>query len=355
VRGRPAGITVKDDAPIILECPACETRYEVPVSIPEGGRKVRCAKCANVWTVQPGDELRRDEVSPPEDFDDEEGDVIFRDDAELEPETGPPLPPPEEEEATVATAEPPPDAAVEIDELAGVEPDQPAEAEFDVETQPETGDEALPEAGFDVDFDAVSEDLAVREPEDEDAAADAESERDEVAEFYGDQPEAGETGEAGAESIVIGKARRRFRLSGRLTAAWAGLILAVVAFGALAVNQRSTIVRALPGSAWVFAAIGMPVNVRGLDFLDVAYSWETDAGRIVLEVHGDIINVTDQELPVPPVVFALRDQVEKEIYKWEEEVMGEPLAPRGRAAFAIRIPTPPKSIKSVQVRFAKAR
>lgn len=376
MRGRPAGITLKDDAPIILECPACETRYEVPVSIPEGGRKVRCAKCANIWTVQPGDEIRPGEVSSLEDVDDEEGgDVIFRETSEEEAEPSPepplePAPPVEEEELPQAAAEAPSGLQAEADEpavaeaaadeLAVAEPDHPAEAEFNVETEQEAGFDA----GFDVDFDPVSEDVTPKEPEGEPAAAavadaaaatDIESERDVVADFYGEEPEAGETGQAGAERIVIGKARRRLAVSGRLAAAWAGLILAVLAFGALAVNQRAAIVRALPGSAWVFAALGMPVNVRGLDFHDVAYSWETDAGRIMLEVHGDIVNVTDREVPVPPVVFALRDQVEKEVYKWEEEVMSEPLAPRGRAAFAIRIPTPPKSIKSVQVRFARAR
>jgi predicted Zn finger-like uncharacterized protein len=34
---------------MIIECPACKTRYDIKAQLPSGGRTVRCAKCANVW------------------------------------------------------------------------------------------------------------------------------------------------------------------------------------------------------------------------------------------------------------------------------------------------------------------
>ncbi|MCG8652098.1 MAG: hypothetical protein MI861_19825, partial [Pirellulales bacterium] len=226
------------------------------------------------------------------------------------------------------------------DDLVFAEPEEPQEAEGFAPVPSE------PEGPVDPDVPPVSADIG--------ETVQPEPDRDEVADFYGDQ--ASEPAlEKPQEPIVIGRSRRRLTIPAGLAAGWAGLVLAVLAIGFLTINQREAIVRAMPGSAWAYASLGMPVNVRGLDFRDVAYSWESDAGRIVLEVHGDIVNITDRDMQVPPVVFALRDEVKKEVYQWEEAVLSEPLGAGASAAFAIRIPTPPKSIKSVQVRFARAR
>ena len=34
---------------MIIECPACNTRYDIKVELPPEGRTVRCAKCEHVW------------------------------------------------------------------------------------------------------------------------------------------------------------------------------------------------------------------------------------------------------------------------------------------------------------------
>lgn len=50
---------------MILSCPNCGTRYTVaPASLPVGGRKVRCAKCGEVWRQVPEDDLG-DAAFPP--------------------------------------------------------------------------------------------------------------------------------------------------------------------------------------------------------------------------------------------------------------------------------------------------
>lgn len=36
---------------MIIECPACATRYNI--AVPEGGRSVRCKKCATIWRAMP--------------------------------------------------------------------------------------------------------------------------------------------------------------------------------------------------------------------------------------------------------------------------------------------------------------
>ncbi len=38
---------------MIIECPACATRYNIQASFPPEGRAVRCAKCGHVWRATP--------------------------------------------------------------------------------------------------------------------------------------------------------------------------------------------------------------------------------------------------------------------------------------------------------------
>jgi predicted Zn finger-like uncharacterized protein len=38
---------------MIIECPACTTRYEIKATLPPEGRSVRCAKCGTVWRALP--------------------------------------------------------------------------------------------------------------------------------------------------------------------------------------------------------------------------------------------------------------------------------------------------------------
>ncbi|MBT3070714.1 zinc-ribbon domain-containing protein [Rhodomicrobium sp. Az07] len=38
---------------MIIECPACTTRYDIKATLPPEGRSVRCAKCGTVWRAMP--------------------------------------------------------------------------------------------------------------------------------------------------------------------------------------------------------------------------------------------------------------------------------------------------------------
>ena len=136
---------------------------------------------------------------------------------------------------------------------------------------------------------------------------------------------------------------------------WAALSLLVVFGFTLAVVNREAVVRTMPGAASFYSALGMGVNLRGLDFQNVASAWSVEAGRPVLEISGVIANVSEDKLEVPKVVFALQDEDGKEVLEWSADVRGEPLGAGERAPFATRIPSPPETTKSVQVRFAEAQ
>ena len=38
---------------MIIECPACHTRYDIKAELPQEGRSVRCSKCNTVWRAMP--------------------------------------------------------------------------------------------------------------------------------------------------------------------------------------------------------------------------------------------------------------------------------------------------------------
>lgn len=305
--------------------------------------------------IQPGDEIYPDDEPVLE----EDDEINFR-----EPDDDTDQPGDENTTADQPVLE-------EDDEISFQEPVE-AEAETEAQVEPgpadddaeaplmmppadeaETGEEPSGEEPAAVEADETQDASTDTEPAADDASMEEGADHDVVADFYGDD---GKTDTpAAAEKIYIGKARRRSSVSPGLAAGWGMLCLGIVATGYLAITQRVDVVRALPGSAWAYELIGMPVNIRGLDFADVAYSWERTANRVFLEVHGDIVNIAGKTMEVPSVVFALQGEKDNAEFKWEYQVVDEPLAAGERATFAVRIPTPPKSIKAVQVRFARAR
>lgn len=294
---------------MILECPNCETRYEIPVDLPPEGRKVRCSSCHHVWQATPENQPKPEVAFP--NFEDEE--FIFKEE------------PAAEKAATDA-----------VTDETDAEPAESPHAEKD---------DAFSESGMDAAVDESATDSAEIDPGAEtDEREDAELGSGELVPARESQP------------IVIGKAKKRgIGLSGPVAAGWVALVLLVAGIAAYTYLQRVEVVRAFPGAAAVYERLGLPVNVRGLEFDKVTYSWETSAGRQVLEVHGEIVNVTPEPLKVPTVVFGLRTKEQVEVYQWAADVRSELLPPNERTAFSAQIPTPPKSIRDVLVRFAKVR
>ena len=65
---------------MILECPNCETCYEIPEDLPPEGRKVRCASCQHVWNATNKNQPKAD--IPADIFDD--GEIVFKNDDEMD-------------------------------------------------------------------------------------------------------------------------------------------------------------------------------------------------------------------------------------------------------------------------------
>ncbi len=132
-------------------------------------------------------------------------------------------------------------------------------------------------------------------------------------------------------------------------------ILALVAANAIIVAWRGDIVRLLPQTASLYAAIGLPVNLRGLAFENIRMSRAEHEGVGVLVVEGSIVNVTGRSVEVPRLRLSVRNEVKNEIYAWTAQPGRSILAPGDTLAFRSRLASPPADAREVQVRFFSRR
>ncbi|MDP2801333.1 MAG: zinc-ribbon domain-containing protein [Phreatobacter sp.] len=122
-------------------------------------------------------------------------------------------------------------------------------------------------------------------------------------------------------------------------------ILASLLFG------REHVVRTVPDSAGVYESIGLPVNLRGVEFRDVKGANEIVDGVVVLVVEGQLVNISGQSVDLPRLRLAVRDAGGKEIYTWTATPPTARLGPGGSSPFRSRLASPPPDGASVEVRF----
>lgn len=120
--------------------------------------------------------------------------------------------------------------------------------------------------------------------------------------------------------------------------------------GALA--WRAAIVRAAPNTARIFAAVGLPVNLRGLALDNVRTNIFDSGDRKVLIVEGAVVNLRDSSVETPNMRIALRSQDKRELYVWTTPAPNVRLGPNEQVAFRTRLAAPPDGVSDVLVRFA---
>jgi hypothetical protein len=121
------------------------------------------------------------------------------------------------------------------------------------------------------------------------------------------------------------------------------------------VGARNDVVRFLPQTASLFAAIGLPVNLRQLDFQDVRITRETAEGATVLMVSGKIVSKANKPLEVPRLRFAARNAQGQEIYTWTARPERSILPPGESMEFHTSLAKPPADATDVMVRFFNAQ
>ncbi len=128
---------------------------------------------------------------------------------------------------------------------------------------------------------------------------------------------------------------------------------ALVLVLATGVVQRKTIVGAAPQTARLYAALGLPVNLRGLEFHGVRSSLVKDGDQSILVVEGEIRAVSKAAVDIPRLQLSLRGADGHEIYAWTAEAPRAALQPGETTAFRARLVAPPSEGLDVVVRFVE--
>lgn len=138
------------------------------------------------------------------------------------------------------------------------------------------------------------------------------------------------------------------------SAGWAVLIVLIATIGWASVQYRQTIAGLWPQSASLYAAVGLPVNVRGIQLTNIAYQQEYQDGQPVLSVTGKVVNISNRELPVPEIRVVLLDDAKHELYHWNFDAGIPTLKPGGESTFVTRLSSPPPEARNLNVRFAES-
>ena len=311
---------------MLIVCPSCATSYMIDqAAVGPGGRTVRCARCKATWFAG-GSNADADVTA----FVDS---VIAE--AEAAPAGNAGSPPP-------AAKAPPPEAAAADD--FGAEPEDAAR-EPETNTPPITPPRQNEEPALD--------ELASEEPV---AIIDAPSLVPPLE--HAAQLDVTDT-EFDTDDIESFAARRRRlqvrRKEKRRSSRWTAMVLLLLSVNVAVLGARNEVVRYMPQTASLFAAIGLPVNLRHLKFEDVQISRDEQDGVHILVVKGFIVSTAGHSTEVPRLRFAVRNATGQEIYTWTALPSRSILGPGERLEFSSQLPSPPAGANDVLVRFFTTR
>jgi hypothetical protein len=142
---------------------------------------------------------------------------------------------------------------------------------------------------------------------------------------------------------------RMRRLARRLTVV--GLVLLVAA----GIGFRTQIVREFPGLAGLYDAVGLGVNVIGLDFKDIRTVQTLRNGAEAIEVTGTIHSVADNLVDVPAVIVTLLNAAGAPIYQWSVMPKATDLKPGEVIPLETEVTAPPSGAARVRLTFATGR
>lgn len=286
---------------VIIACPHCGTRYQVPPeTLGDAGRKVACAHCGQSWMAEPGAALP---VPQEDDKLFSEADERALDKSFAEAESSLREVPASVRQLIPKGEVPPPEVMRSITEIKAALESKSGKTLSD-----------------------VAPDDAARTPEQKKAQGKLEKRQ-----------------RAFAKHLPSARLARVLRVAGL------GMLAAVISGGVL---FRTDIVRAVPDLAGLYAAVGLRVNVIGLDFSEVTTLRSRQGGNDVLTVNATIFGVEPRLVMVPPVVVTLLGSDDTPVYSWSVAPKQRDLEPGEMIGFSAELVSPPDGAEQVRLSFA---
>lgn len=303
---------------MLIRCPNCKVCYRISEElVPEKGRRFRCAKCGNVWTVMPAD--------------------LFEETPENEAE----IYVPEEHKAEAVAAEmeksAPYDAGMS-DELSAAEM---PEAEKEVETPKKTEEEkAVPEEKDEIN----AEDLAVQ------------SNMQEIFSRLDKQQELLEKEEKNIPPLkrAWSDCKKALGLNSLFNRCLFSFIILMI--GTLALfSFRYDIVRKFPWAERFYTAMGTDSVIvgEGLEFQNISrHEYEEDYIK-KLQIKGFLVNKTEKEIAVPTIHVEVLSKEAAKLQEMNVRPPVEKILPGKRIAFNVIITQPSPLSKHILLTFTK--
>jgi predicted Zn finger-like uncharacterized protein len=277
-----------DLATVVITCPHCGTRYQVPpATLGAAGREVQCAQCGRSWHAVA-------DAPPPPPID---PDALFT---------------PADEAAL--------DHAFESEARAG----KPLPASLPRDPAHER---TLAE---------IRAAIAPRPKQASVNAMDPAQLKKAVSSF--DQRQ---------KSINRTLPMARIRRTGRL-----GALVALLSVLILGFALRVDLVRWFPSLAGLYASIGLPVNVVGLDFEDSKTLSMLRDGKTVMQISARLRSVSSQPVSVPPVLVSLVNADGATLYEWTVAPKLAEMEPGDVIDFSTEVTSPPDGAVNVRLSFA---
>ncbi len=135
----------------------------------------------------------------------------------------------------------------------------------------------------------------------------------------------------------------------------AAIAASVVLLAGGGVYYRQALSSYLPALAGVYSAIGLPVNLLGVDFAGVRLQQKYENGFPVLSVQGEVVNISGRMRRVPDVRLGLRGPGGQEIYHWSINIGRTELGPNERVKFVTRLASPPEEANKIIIKFDTPR
>ena len=133
----------------------------------------------------------------------------------------------------------------------------------------------------------------------------------------------------------------------------AGLLAVLALFAGMgAIARREALTRAVPASASVFAAIGLPVNTRGLEFRHVSSKLIEDGDQRVLTIEGEVASLRAARGKLPDLQVSVRASDGRPVYAWTSPAPAKEIGAGEVVYFRARLAAPPSEGRDVKVQFA---
>lgn len=280
-----------DLATVVITCPHCGTRYQVPHStLGSSGREVQCAQCGQSWHAE-------------------------------------------------ADAPPPP----------AIDPDLMFPKDEDA---------------LDFAFEEAAKTMVVpaATPEPPSLPIDPDHERTlaEIRAAIAPKPKKKSVNALDDATLDRAKAafdRRQRKVSGKLPlarmrrTARLGAFVLLVSLMVLGFSLRTDLVRWFPALAGLYSAMGLPVNIVGLEFENSKTINTLREGKIVMQVSARIRSTSSRPVPVPPVLVSLLNDKGVALYEWTVTPNAPEMDPGEVMDFTTEVNSPPDGAVSVRLSF----